>query len=164
MATTVAVPPRSSALRVRVSKTAIRGAEVAVGTILVILILQTVLRFYLLDEDLWKLYLPSFLDGIVLSLRYLGIILPLSVLIGFTIGWARISRFRTLSWPLSVFVDFFRGVPPIIVVIFAAVLGPSLFPASFQRQDIGILITALSIPIYSLLLLNVMCRVSVITN
>ena len=121
----------------------------AVGTILVILILQTVLRFNLLDADLWKLYLPSFLDGIVLSLRYLGIILPLSVVIGFTIGWARISRFRTLSWPLSVFVDFFRGVPPIIVVIFAAVLGPSLLPARFQSQDIGIIIAALTLAMHS---------------
>jgi len=121
----------------------------AVGTILVILILQTVLRFNLLDPALWGLYLSSFLDGIVLTLRYLGIILPLSAVIGFTVGWARISPFRTLSWPLSVFVDFFRGVPPIIVVIFAAVLGPSLLPARFRSQDIGIIIAALTLAMHS---------------
>ncbi len=116
---------------------------------LFILLLEAVLRFDALDPVLWNLYFPSFLDGIVLSLRYLGIILPLSAGIGFLVGWARISRLRVISWPLSVYVDFFRGVPPIIIVIFAAVLGPSLLPERFRSQDIGITIAALALALHS---------------
>jgi His/Glu/Gln/Arg/opine family amino acid ABC transporter permease subunit len=149
MATTVAVPTRRSGLRANASKIAIRGGEMAVGTIFFIFLLEAVLRFNALDPVLWKLYFPSFLDGIVLTLRYLGIILPLSAAIGFTVGWARISHFRTISWPLSVYVDFFRGVPPIIIVVFAAVLGPSLLPARFRSEDIGITIAALALAMHS---------------
>jgi His/Glu/Gln/Arg/opine family amino acid ABC transporter permease subunit len=149
MATTVALPMPSSALRANALKIAIRGVEMAVGTVLFILLLETILRFNILDPVLWKLYLSSFFDGIVLTLRYLGIILPLSAVIGFTVGWARISRFRTISWPLSVYVDFFRGVPPIIIVVFAAVLGPSLLPERFRSEDIGVTIAAITLAMHS---------------
>jgi len=121
----------------------------ALGAVLFIILLEYVLQFDALDPVLWNLYLPVFLSGIVTTLRYLGIILPLSAAIGFAVGWARISRLRTISWPLTVYVDFFRGVPPIIIVIFAGILGPSLLPSRFRSEEIGILIGAVALALHS---------------
>ncbi len=121
----------------------------SVGAILFIILLESVLHFDLLDPALWSLYSPVFWNGIVVTLRYLGIILPLSAAIGFIVGWARISRFRTLSWPLTVYVDYFRGVPPIIIVIFAGVLIPTFLPSRFRSQEIGILLGAIALALHS---------------
>ncbi len=149
MATTVATPKQSYGFQLSVSKIAIRGVEMAVGTILFVALLEIILQFNALDPALWNRYLPAFLDGIVTTLQFIGIILPLSAAVGFTVGWARISRFRTISWPLSVYVDFFRGVPPIIIVSFAAVLGPSVFPQRFRSSDLGINIAAVALALHS---------------
>lgn len=149
MATTVATPTRSTAFSFSTRKFAIRGAEMSVGAILFIILLESVLHFDLLDPALWSLYSPVFWNGIVVTLRYLGIILPLSAAIGFIVGWARISRFRTLSWPLTVYVDYFRGVPPIIIVIFAGVLIPTFLPSRFRSQEIGILLGAIALALHS---------------
>jgi len=149
MAAIVATPTRSSRFSLGLSRIAIRGAEMAVGAVLFVILLEYVLQFNALDPVLWNLYLPVFLNGIVSTLRYLGIILPLSAALGFAVGWARISRLRTISWPLTVYVDFFRGVPPIIIVIFAGILGPSLLPARFRSEEIGILIGAIVLALHS---------------
>jgi len=149
MAAIVATPTRSSRFPLGLSRFAIRGAEMALGAVLFIILLEYVLQFDALDPVLWNLYLPVFLSGIVTTLRYLGIILPLSAAIGFAVGWARISRLRTISWPLTVYVDFFRGVPPIIIVIFAGILGPSLLPSRFRSEEIGILIGAVALALHS---------------
>src|SRR5439155_18723934 len=62
---------------------------------------------------------------------------------------ARTSRFRTISWLLTVYVDFFRGVPPITIGIFAGILGPSLLPSRFRSQELGITIGAIALALHS---------------
>src|SRR3989442_508548 len=67
----------------------------AVGAILFIVILEVVLHFDVLDSILWSLYGPYyFLTGIVGTLYYLAIIIPISVSVGFAVGWARLWRLR----------------------------------------------------------------------
>ncbi|TLZ44226.1 MAG: amino acid ABC transporter permease [Methanobacteriota archaeon] len=150
MVTTVGAASRQSFDRGLTLRTLQRAAEMTVGAILFIVILELVLHFDILDSTLWGLYGPSyFLSGIFGTLQYLAIIIPLSVAIGFSVGWARLSRFRVLTWPLSVYVDFFRGMPPIILVIFASLLGPSLVPARFHSQGLGILMGALALGLHS---------------
>jgi len=150
MATTVGSAIRRSFDRGLTLKTLQRAAEMAVGAILFIVILEVVLHFNVLDSTLWSLYGPYyFLTGIVGTLYYLAIIIPISVVVGFAVGWARLSRLRVLTWPLSVYVDFFRGMPPIIIVIFASLLGPSLIPARFHSEDLGILMAAFALALHS---------------
>jgi len=149
MATTVASSTQDRGFRLSATKIAIRGVEMAVGATVFIVLLELILNFNALDPVLWNQYLPVFLSGIVTTLRFTGIILPLSIAVGFAVGWARISRFRSITWPLSVYVDFFRGVPPIVMVIFAGVLGPSLLPARFRTSDLGINIAAFVLALHS---------------
>lgn len=132
-----------------------RVAEMAVGGILLVLVLQTVLHFNVLEPNLWNPpppnagYWRSFSTGTLRTLGYIAFILPASLAIGFTLGWARVSRYRTVAWPVSIYVEFFRGVPPIVVVLFASILGPQFFPERFQTVELALTLGALAIGLHS---------------
>lgn len=74
--------------------------------------------------------------------------------IGFTAGLAlglvlalfRISRRRFLRWPAAVFVDVFRGLPALLVIVFIGFGVPIAFPGlryPFERYTPGCLALAL---------------------
>src|SRR5947208_212470 len=90
----------------------VRVIEAVIGGFIFLVLLQILLNFSLLDAEFWHRYGGSFETGIGTTLRFVAIILPLSAVLGFFLGWLRISRFRTLSWPVAVYVAFFRGLPP----------------------------------------------------
>jgi His/Glu/Gln/Arg/opine family amino acid ABC transporter permease subunit len=119
------------------------------GALLFVLLLGQVLRFSIVDPVLWNQYWPIFVEGALHTLEYIAIILPVSALLGFALGWARVSRHRLLAWPVSVYIEFFRGVPPIAVVIFASILGPNLLPERFQSAGLGLLMGAFAIAFHS---------------
>ena len=109
-----------------------RVAEMVVGGLLLITILEIVLRFDIRDPALWARYGPSFARGFWGTLGYIALTLPISVIVGFIAGWARVSGHRLLAWPASAFVDFFRGVPPIVVLLFAFLFGVNFIPLRIQ--------------------------------
>jgi polar amino acid transport system permease protein len=119
------------------------------GALAFLAILEVVLNFSLLDAAFWSRYGDSFRTGVVTTIRFVLIITPVSVLIGFGFGWLRISRFRTLAWPISVYVDFFRGVPPIVVVIYAAIFGSALLAFRFTGKEVGLMVAALALAFHS---------------
>jgi polar amino acid transport system permease protein len=127
----------------------LRGVLKIAGALAFLAILGVVLNFDLLDPVFWSLYGDSFRIGILTTVRFVLIIIPVSVLIGFGFGWMRISRFRTLAWPVTVYVDFFRGVPPIVVVIYAAIFGSALLSFRFTGKEVGLLVAALSLAFHS---------------
>ncbi|HEY5538112.1 MAG TPA: amino acid ABC transporter permease, partial [Thermoplasmata archaeon] len=127
----------------------IRAAEMIGGGLVLLFLLQWFLGYSLTDPDMWAVYQRSFASGTIRTLAYVAIILPVSVILGFAIGWARVSRFRTLAWPATVYVEFFRGVPPLVVVIFASVLGPNLLPERFQSAELGLTLGATAIAFHS---------------
>lgn len=126
-----------------------RALETVVGAALFLLVLQGVLGFYLLEPGLWILHERRFWVGIVGTLRYVAFIIPVSLGIGFALGWARVSRFRSFAWPASAYIEFFRGIPPIILIIFAFVLGPQLFPQHLRTVDLSLAMGALAIAFHS---------------
>jgi polar amino acid transport system permease protein len=119
------------------------------GALAFLVILEVVLNFSLLDPVFWSRYGDSFTTGIIATIRFVLIIIPVSVLIGFTFGWMRISRYRTLAWPVAVYVDFFRGVPPIVVVIYAAIFGSALLAFRFTGKEVGLMVAALALAFHS---------------
>ena len=127
----------------------IRAAEMIGGGLVLLFLLQWFLGYSLTDPDMWAVYQRSFASGTIRTLGYVAIILPVSVILGFAIGWARVSRLRTLAWPATVYVEFFRGVPPLVVVIFASVLGPNLLPERFQSAELGLTLGATAIAFHS---------------
>lgn len=147
---TAEVPGHWTRSRSLVSRTSlVWAAETLVGAFLVLLLLQLLLGLRFDDPDLWNIYWPTFLRGISGTLGYVAIILPLSVAVGFVSGWSRVTHFRVLAWPVSVFVDFFRGIPPLVIVIFASLLGPSLLPERLQGRTLGQAVAAIALALHS---------------
>jgi len=127
----------------------IRVIEAVIGAAIFLGLVQVLLNFSLLDAEFWRRYGGSFETGIGTTLRFVGIILPLSAVLGFFLGWLRISRFRTLSWPVSVYVDFFRGIPPIVIVIYASIFGAALLQARFTGKDLAWNVAAVALALHS---------------
>ena len=127
----------------------IRVIEAVIGASIFLVLLQVLLNFSLLDAEFWRRYGGSFETGIGTTLRFVGIILPLSAVLGFFLGWLRISRFRTLSWPVSVYVDFFRGIPPIVIVIYASIFGAAMLQVRFTGRDLAWNVAAVALALHS---------------
>src|SRR5438132_6410574 len=127
----------------------IRVIEAVIGASIFLVLLQVLLNFSLLDAEFWRRYGGSFETGIGTTLRFVGIILPLSAVLGFFLGWLRISRFRTLSWPVSVYVDCVRGIPPMVIVIYASIFGASLFQARFTGKGLAWNVDAVACALHS---------------
>src|SRR2546427_3374828 len=125
---TAPAPTERYRVRLVTRTTALRGAEIAAGVVFARLCFQEFLQFSLFDPNLWAIYGPIFLGGLNGTVRYILLVIPISVVLGFFLGWARISRHRTLVWPVTMFIDFFRGMPPLILVIFAFLFGDDLIP------------------------------------
>ncbi len=64
----------------------------------------------------WTNYL---LPGLQNTLRAAGIAIVLSLVLGLVLSMGRMSEHRLLRWPAGVFVEFFRAVPVLIMMIFA---------------------------------------------
>src|SRR5438093_13745580 len=85
----------------------IRVIEAVIGASIFLVLLQILLNFSLLDPEFWRRYGGSSETGIGTTLRYVSIILPLSAVLAFFLGWLRISRCWSLAWPFASYVDFF---------------------------------------------------------
>jgi His/Glu/Gln/Arg/opine family amino acid ABC transporter permease subunit len=149
MATAEAVVTRSRTPRILSPAALVRASLKIGGAFAFLAILGVVLNFSLLDGAFWSGYADSFRIGIITTLRYVVMIIPISVAIGFGFGWMRISRFRTLSWPIAVYVDFFRGVPPIVVVIYAAIFGSAFLSFRFTGKEVGLTAAAIALAFHS---------------
>ncbi|MGA7475931.1 MAG: amino acid ABC transporter permease [Thermoplasmata archaeon] len=100
------------------------GAAGVVGGILFLLALGY-LKVYRLGfaEGALKTFLSTTpLQGFWLTLEVVGVILPVGFGLGFLIGWARTTRFVVLRGLGSVYVDFFRSMPPIALIFFFALI------------------------------------------
>ena len=85
-----AAPARTERPRARLvtPTTALRGAEIAAGATLAILFFQEFLQFSLFDPNLWLAYGPIFLGGLGGTIRFILLVIPISVILGFFLGWA----------------------------------------------------------------------------
>jgi polar amino acid transport system permease protein len=157
METAAAFPPRRApafATKVRL----LHVVEMIVaGILLAFVILPAAFGFSLLNAGFWQVYGRFFVTGLFGTFFYVALTLPLSVVLGFLMGWARVSRTRILSWPSSLYVNLFRGLPPLILVIFASLFGTQLVPqpivdrflAGFRRGDIAVGIAAIAVGMHS---------------
>jgi glutamate transport system permease protein len=69
-----------------------------------------------LTANLWKTYI---LPGVQGTLIAAAVSIVLALLLGFLLGVGRLSTHPAVRWPCSVFVEFFRAVPVLIMMIFA---------------------------------------------
>jgi glutamate transport system permease protein len=69
-----------------------------------------------LTGNLWKTYL---LPGIQGTLTAAAVSIVLALVLGFLLGVGRLSHQPLISWFCAIFVEFFRAVPVLIMMIFA---------------------------------------------
>jgi len=95
-------------------------AVFAVSTVLILFIILGIARQTgAIDPLLWSFLEAPLLSGARNTVMFSLIIIPLGLLIGFSVGWARFSRHPIISWPATVYVDFVRGVPPLVMILFS---------------------------------------------
>jgi glutamate transport system permease protein len=68
------------------------------------------------SANLWKTYI---LPGVQGTLTAAAVSIVLALLLGFLLGVGRLSAHNGIRWASSVFVEFFRAVPVLIMMIFA---------------------------------------------
>lgn len=83
-----------------------------------------------LTGDLWTTYV---LPGVQGTLIAAAVSIVLALLLGFVLGVGRLSHKRGVRWTCSVFVEFFRAVPVLIMMIFAYFLFATydVFPSKY---------------------------------
>ncbi|MDO3636610.1 amino acid ABC transporter permease [Mycolicibacterium arseniciresistens] len=69
-----------------------------------------------LTPNLWKTYL---LPGIQGTLTAAALSIVLALILGFVLGVGRLSLHPLISWPCAVFVEIFRAIPVLIMMIFS---------------------------------------------
>jgi glutamate transport system permease protein len=69
-----------------------------------------------LTPNLWRTYI---LPGIQGTLTAAAVSIALALVLGFLLGVGRLSAHSVIRWPSAVFVEFFRAVPVLIMMIFA---------------------------------------------
>lgn len=79
-------------------------------------------------------YLPPLLRGAGLTLFLVVVSGAIGTLLGLLFGLARVSPAAPVRWVAAVYVNFLRGQPALVILLFAYFAVPLLFPAlAFSR-------------------------------
>jgi len=62
---------------------------------------------------------PNLLDGMQITLELIALVIPLGFLMGLIFGWARTTQSPFLNGLGAAYVEFFRGMPPIVLIFFS---------------------------------------------
>jgi glutamate transport system permease protein len=86
------------------------------------------------DAALWKPFLKAstwttfILQGLKNTLTAAGIAMVLALLFGILFALGRLSDHRWVRWPAGVVVEFFRGIPLLLLIFFASYGGSYVVP------------------------------------
>lgn len=73
--------------------------------------------------------------GFEVTVQAVGVVIPVGFTVGFFVGWARTSRSRVLRGTGSLYVEFFRSMPPITLIVFSSLIVTLLIQAYFFVED-----------------------------
>ncbi|MFQ5918752.1 MAG: amino acid ABC transporter permease [Thermoplasmata archaeon] len=110
---------------VQVGRTVARGARFFLYTfwpLFVILVgvavvVGTIGALGIIDLAFFGNVSPLYLRGLLLTLIATAVILPLSFVVGFFVGWARISKSTLAYSAATFFVEVLRGTPQLVVLL-----------------------------------------------
>ncbi len=105
--------PRARLLRIGV---AVAATLVGLGVVLLV----GVLGFY---NVTYALGIRGLLEmGLGVTLRFMAVVVPLGFSVGFLMGWARTSGSLALRGVAATYVEFFRSMPPIVLIFFSSLI------------------------------------------
>ena len=76
------------------------------------------LLFQFFNLDIMARALPLVLAGLRQTVLLCLIVIPLGLIGGLLFALASLSRSRTVRWGMVAAIDFFRAVPPLVLLIF----------------------------------------------
>lgn len=111
------------------------------------------------NPEVIQKYLPALLAGFWVTLDLAAAVVTLGILLGLALAMVRAFRFRVVNWLIVGFVDIFRTLPQLLVMLFAyfglpyagitisaftaATLGLGLILAAFAEEAFWAAITAI---------------------
>ncbi len=125
--------PGPKARRLNLILTVAFGVLLALGIWWVLAILQSKGQ---LDWEKWRPFVQGrtwttyLLPGLFNTLEAAAISVAIALPLGAVLGIARLSEHAWLRWPAGVFVEFFRSVPVLILMLFAFTLWFAVFSAA----------------------------------
>ena len=69
------------------------------------------------DLEVMAKYLPSILDGVVVTIHLAILIILSGLALGFGLAVVRTFQVRPVNWLIVLMVDVFRALPPIVIMI-----------------------------------------------
>lgn len=116
--------PRSdSDIDVAHARRRIHPSRVVIGILLVVIVVQVVVFLVTNERFEWPvvaeyLFNPSVLTGLGMSIMLTVVGMILGSLLGTALAAGQLSEFMPLRWACITFVGIFRGVPPLVQLIF----------------------------------------------
>ena len=77
-----------------------------------------VIKFSFLNWDSLKQVYPLLLQGWWMTIKLCVAVVPLGFALGAIIATLHSFKIRPLNWILIIFVDFFRSIPPLVLLIY----------------------------------------------
>ncbi len=79
--------------------------------------------------------MPLLIRGGAITILATLVILPISLVVGFLVGWARISRNPLGYWTSTLFVEVFRGTPQLVLLLVTAFI---VLPLAVRGGDVRV--------------------------
>lgn len=103
----------------------------------------------ILDLEFFGRVSPLYGRGLVLTLVATAVILPLSFIVGFFVGWARISE-NTLAYSAATFfVEVLRGTPQLVVLLVAFFVFLPIFVGGLNLANFAFWAGAVALALHS---------------
>ena len=71
------------------------------------------------DLEIARRYLPDILSGVVVTLELAALVVVSGLVLGLLLAVIRAFQFKPINFVLVLFVDVFRAVPPLVIMILA---------------------------------------------
>ena len=99
---------------------------------------------YLFDPDNWEWVITGnnlrfLLEGFAVNLQLAGIAIVFSLILGLLLALARISRLRILSAPAGIWIDVWRNLPLIFIILYLALAMPESWRDFYESNVPGFL-------------------------
>jgi polar amino acid transport system permease protein len=112
-------------------------------------LLQGELGYDLFDPTYYQKNQGLIISAFFTTLLYTALVIPLGMVIGFLTGWARMTKFKFLSYPATIYVDLVRGIPPIVLILFAFFFGPFILPGLMDPTQSGRFFAAMALALHT---------------
>ncbi len=97
--------------------------------------------------------LPTLAKGLVVTLQLNAVVIPLGFTLGFFLGWARTTKSKLMRGIGAVYVEIFRGLPPIVLIFFSFLISTLAIAKAtanpFIARDVSLWLGAVALSFHS---------------